>query len=349
MANQDHLTQQEVISLAANIQYHQEMNLKLQTPSPEHGKLSGMLLAGTAFALLSSVDTIFKLMATGHPIYQIIFINGVFALVPVVLWACLTGGTKRLQTTRPLQHLLRGAIAVFSAFCSVFAYSRLPLPDFYSIVFVGPLTVTTLSAFWLKEQVDWTRWTAIILGFIAIFLTVNPLDASLTPKFEHTSYMIGRLAALAGVTCYSLSVLLVRRMRTGETNLTFSFYGYLSALIITSIFWIIKGAPDLTINHIMHLALSGTLAGVASICLMTAYHRTPAALIAPFQYTQLAWGILAGYVFWDHLPTLRLLIGSSVVITCGLFVIYREIKNRDPLTPSPKIPRNAQIQPNSSQ
>src|ERR1700732_4828801 len=107
--------------------------------------LSGMLLAAAAFALLTSVDTIFKLMTAGHPAYQILLINGSFAVIPIITAALLTGGVGRLHTDRPLLHLVRGSVSVASAFFAIYAYSRLPLANFYAIVFTGPLIVTALS------------------------------------------------------------------------------------------------------------------------------------------------------------------------------------------------------------
>src|SRR5690242_13346589 len=100
-------------------------SLMLNNESTEHSAISGMILAAAAFALLTSVDTIFKLISTGHPAYQILFINGLFALVPIMVWVMATGGIVRLRTVRPFQHLARGSTSVMSAFAAIYAYSRL--------------------------------------------------------------------------------------------------------------------------------------------------------------------------------------------------------------------------------
>ena len=71
------------------------------------------------------------------------------------------------------------------------------------------------------------------------------------------------------------------------------------------------------------------LAGISTICLITAYHRTPVSLVAPFQYTQIIWGAVAGYAIWSHMPEVRLVTGAIIVAACGLFVIYREMRGKD--------------------
>ena len=301
----------------------------------ERSSLSGMALAAVAFALLTSVDIIFKLLAIGgHPTFQILLINACFAMIPILLWTLATGGLSRLITARLPQHLARGATAVVSTFAAVYAYSRLPLTDFYAIMFAGPLVVTGLAAFWLGEHIEPARWAAIGLGFIGIIVVTNPLASPLL-KVHHAALnpheaaaLMGRFAAFVSVFCYALSVIMIRRMRGAETNMSFSFYGFLACVLITGALSLLQGAPPMALNDIVRLAVSGTMAGVASICMMTAYHRTPVALVAPFQYTQIIWGALAGYLIWQHVPSHHLMAGSAIVAASGLYVIHREMVGR---------------------
>jgi len=303
------------------------MTMALANPTSASHALTGMVLAAAAFALLTSVDTIFKIVALGHPAYQILFINAFFALIPILVWTFLTGGMVRLQTMRLPQHLVRGSASVMSAFAAIYAYSRLPLTDFYAIVFAGPLIVTAMSAFWLGEKVDPARWLAILVGFMGIMVVANPFDHA--QMVHGSAALLGRFGALISVFCYALSTVMVRRMRQGETNMTFSFYGYLAAILISGTLLVVRGGPAVTANDIVHLSLSGVLAGISSICLMTAYHRTPVALIAPFQYTQIIWGAVAGYLIWKQVPNMHLIGGALIVAASGLFVIYREIRTKE--------------------
>ena len=306
------------------------MALASSKPSSEPGTLSGMMLAAVAFALLTSVDTIFKMIALGdHPSYQILFVNGCFALIPVLTWSMLTGGVGRLRTIRLPQHFARGATSTLSAYAAIYAYSRLPLSNFYAFVFMGPLIVTALSAFWLGERIERERWFAVAVGLIGITV-VTHLFGITSGGTASKEAVAGGFAAMLSVFCYSLSVITVRRMRVSENNLTFSFYGYLSSLSIGGVLYFIFGAPGFSISDIAHLAVSGTLGGIASICLMTAYHRTPVSLVAPFQYTQIIWGAVAGYFIWHHVPDMNLACGAVLVAASGLFVIYREVRVKDP-------------------
>ena len=51
------------------------------------------------------------------------------------------------------------------------------------------------------------------------------------------------------------------------------------------------------------------------------------ALLAPFEYTALVGGALAGYLIWDEVPDRWVAIGATIIIASGLFVVYREVGN----------------------
>jgi drug/metabolite transporter (DMT)-like permease len=55
-----------------------------------------------------------------------------------------------------------------------------------------------------------------------------------------------------------------------------------------------------------------------------ALHLAPASAVSPFYYLMLLWSALLGFAFWGDVPTLSLLIGSSIVVGSGLFLLWRE-------------------------
>ena len=45
-----------------------------------------------------------------------------------------------------------------------------------------------------------------------------------------------------------------------------------------------------------------------------------------FRYTVILWGMLYGYVFFNEVPSANMMVGSSLVVASGLFIIYRQKK-----------------------
>jgi len=68
------------------------------------------------------------------------------------------------------------------------------------------------------------------------------------------------------------------------------------------------------------------LALVGHFCITHAFNLADAAVIAPLEYTALLWAVLWGYWIWSDIPNLQVIIGASIIVFCGLLVVFRETK-----------------------
>ncbi|MFT5193788.1 MAG: drug/metabolite transporter (DMT)-like permease [Candidatus Promineifilaceae bacterium] len=64
--------------------------------------------------------------------------------------------------------------------------------------------------------------------------------------------------------------------------------------------------------------------GIGMVLLATAYRETTVAVLAPFEYFSIFYGLFFGYIFWGEIPTLLMAFGVMLIIGSGLFIIYRE-------------------------
>jgi len=286
-----------------------------------------------AFAMFSVMDALIKWLSAAYPIHQLVFSNAVFALVPVLLWAWRSGGFARLRTRRLGLHVLRGGLGVLGGFLGFYAYSRMPLTDAYAIIFTTPLLITALSVPVLGERVGWRRWSAVVIGFLGVLVMLRP-DGAVVGT--------GPLAAFGAACCSACSILIVRRLSTTESTAGIALYSSLTVATVMGA-WL---AVDHVVPRLADLALfaaAGLIGGSALIVLITAYRRAPAALVAPFQYTQMIWGTLLGLALWGDVPDRWVVLGAAIVAASGLFVLYRETRlGRRPtasLHPSTRPPR----------
>ena len=44
----------------------------------------------------------------------------------------------------------------------------------------------------------------------------------------------------------------------------------------------------------------------------------------------LVWALVIGYLVWGDVPTLALLLGSGIVVACGLFLLWHEARRGRP-------------------
>jgi drug/metabolite transporter (DMT)-like permease len=276
--------------------------------------VSGLGLGALAFGLFSIMDALIKWLSATYPVPQLLVSNALFALIPVGVMIVRRGGLPQLHTRRLGLHLLRGLLGTTAGFLGFFAFSQLPLADAYAIIFATPLLITALSVPILGESVGWRRWSAVLVGFAGVLIMLRPGVAPIGA---------GSLAALGAACASACAILLVRKLSMTETTTSIAFYSNVVAVLLMAVLF----SPTFIVPSVPHLApmaASGLIGGSALLILIAAYRRTPAALVAPFQYTQMVWAIVLGLLFWGDLPETAMLLGASIVAASGLFILYRE-------------------------
>jgi len=275
---------------------------------------AGIGLGALAFALFTVMDALVKWLSAAYPVHELVFSNSLFALLPVLVVSLRRGGLARLRTRRLGLHVLRGLLGAGGGLLAFYAYSQLPLADAYAIIFTTPLIITALSLPVLGEPVGWRRWSAVGVGFIGVLIMLRPGVAPIG---------IGSLATFGAACLSALSILLVRKLGTTESTAGIALYSNLTVAVamipLLPFGGILPSALDLGL-----MAAAGLIGGVALLVLIEAYRRAPAALVAPFQYSQMVWAILIGFAIWGDIPEPAKLIGAAVVAASGLFILYRE-------------------------
>ena len=271
-----------------------------------------MLLAVCMFA---GMDTCMKLLAADFPAMQVAALRSMTSLPLVCAWLLWRGGLRSsLQVRWPL-HFLRAAIGI--VMLSLFAYGvrQLSLAEAYSIFFIGPILITALSVFVLKERVDAARWIAIAVGMAGVLVILRPTGGGMLT--------LGGLAILASAVCYAVSAvsgrILARTDRSEHMVFWLMLMMSIGAGALAAPGWVALRGGDLPLLAV--LAVSGFLAQLA---ITEAFNHGEASVVAPFEYTALAWGVGIDWLMWQTLPDQYTLIGAAIIIGSGLYLIRHE-------------------------
>ena len=271
-----------------------------------------MLGAVVAFSLM---DVCLKLLAPHYPAVQVAALRGLTSLPLVLLWIAFTGGFARVRSRRWHLHLLRGVLAVLMLSSFAFALRDLPLAEAYSLFFVAPLLVTALAVPLLGERVGWRRWVAILIGLAGVLVVLRPDAARMSN--------LGSVAVLVAAVSYALSAITVRVLgRTESTqSMVFWMISLLTIFAIASAWnhWVQVRFEDSPI--LLTLAISGALGQYA---ITEAFKHSDASIVAPFDYTALIWGIGFDWLIWHTTPDRMMLIGASIIVASGLYLIRRD-------------------------
>ena len=122
---------------------------------------------------------------------------------------------------------------------------------------------------------------------------------------------------------YALSVITLRRLAQTDTteSMVFSFAVLLS---VGAGLLAIPGWVPLQLSDWPYMLGVGLTGAIAQGLITTAFRHAPASVITPFEYTALVWGVILDLVIWHVLPSGVTLVGGSVVIGAGLYIIHRE-------------------------
>ena len=268
-----------------------------------------------AVGALSLMDACIKVLAPHYSALQIASIRGLSALPFIIAWVGFRGGYRQLVHVRFPLHVVRAIVGIMALVTFTYALRHLPLATAYSIFFVAPLIITILAVVILKEQVDWTRWLAIAVGFCGVLVVLRPTAAG--------ALTISGLAVLACATCYATSAIMVRIL--GRTDSTESMMFWLMMLVAV-------GAGVLAFPSWRPIepddwrAIAGIAAfgSLGQFALTEAFKIGEASFIAPFEYTALAWGVGLDWFVWKTIPTPVTLLGAFVIIASGLYLVRRE-------------------------
>ncbi len=275
-----------------------------------------ILFVTAAVALLTFQDAVIKWLLERYPLMEIMFIRSLAMLPAIVAIAAATGQLRRLRTRRIGAHALR-VVLNFLAFVTYFAALRLmPLADTLAIVFSAPVFIVVFGALLLREKVGPWRWTAVLIGFAGVLVMIRPG----TGMFGWPAFL-----ALLSSVFYALWMLTTRTMAAGESSIGMLFYAALSFAVVGAVAapfqWVTPSGADLAVLLGVGMV---TMAGL--LLLIVGYRLAPASLLAPFDYTSMAWAVLLGYAVWGDVPGPWVIAGTVLVIAAGLIIVEREAR-----------------------
>lgn len=277
--------------------------------------LRGVLCMLAAVATFALMDTGMKLLAAHYPPTQVAALRGLASWPFIVVWVLVAGGPGQLLRVRWSLHLLRGLLAVAMLATFAYALKRMPLAEAYALFFVAPLLVTALAVPFLGERVGWRRWSAIGVGLVGTLVILRPTGQGMLS--------LSGLAMLASALAYAISAVSVRLLGKTDTTQAMVFWMLtMLAVFATLLAWpewrSIRGADAWLLAGI---GLSGA---IGQYCVTEAFRNTPAAIVAPLEYTALVWALLIDWTLWRTFPDTVTFVGAGIIVASGLYLLRRE-------------------------
>jgi drug/metabolite transporter (DMT)-like permease len=293
----------------------------MPAPTREEVRRGIAYMAASVF-MFSMVNALVKWQVATYPVNEVVFFRCLFSLIPCLVLVAMGGGLRVLRTNRLREHVGRAIVQFAGMTCIFTAFGMMPLADAVAITFSSPLFLTVLSIPLLGEKVGPYRWGAVLVGFVGVLVMVHPGSGTVG---------LGALLALANAFLSASVTIAMRRMSLTEPSATLVTYQVVVTTILAALLlptgWVAPRWADLPA-----LATIGLCSGVGQYWWTQAFRFAPAAICAPFSYSQMIWALGLGFLVWGDVPGPALVLGAVIVAASGLFILYRETIRRTPAT-----------------
>jgi drug/metabolite transporter (DMT)-like permease len=182
----------------------------------------GAALMVASMAGFAINDALVKTLADTMPVYQVMFLRGLFASAFLILLALQAGALWPTVAPADRKRIIWRTLSEIGATsCFLSAVFNMPLANATAILQTLPLAVTLGAAIFLREQVGWRRYSAILVGFAGVLIIFRPGIEGFN------AYSVSALVAVAFIVVRDLTT---RGLSTGVPSL---FVALVSAIAIT--------------------------------------------------------------------------------------------------------------------
>ena len=261
-----------------------------------------MICAGFFFACM----TFFVRLAGNLPTMQKAFFrNAVAVIIAVIMLARSEGGLKIKKNSWP-GLFMRSFCGTVGLICNFYAVDHLNIADANILNKLSPFFAILMSYFVLKEKANKVEWLCVATAFTGALFVVKP-----SFSMEFVNAMIGVLGGFGAGVAYTF----VRKLgKQGERGPVIVMVFSAFSCICTLPFFIFQYEP-MSAQQWMILILAGCSAAGGQIFITKAYTKAPAV----FDYTQVIFAALLGFVFLGQIPDWMSVIGYIIIIGSAVF------------------------------
>ena len=302
----------------------------------------GILFILTGMALFSIQDSLIKYIFEDAALYELYFGRTLTALILLALYLKITSQKLVMKTYYPLLTTVRVICFFFgfSFFYISLTYMSLAMAN--ALFFSSPFFISILAIVFLGEKVGIRRWLAITVGFLGVYIVLNP-------NFENFDYT--KLAPVACALFYAISMTITKITSDKDSVFSQMFHLYIGAIGISIIFFIFTGKGQFntfsnpTLQFILRewftnptfswpfIIIMGLVASLSFYFVFSAYSIASPSVVSLFEYSLIIWSIIIGYLLFNDIPTVRTFIGVALIIGAGVYIYIRE-KARDQMIAS---------------
>ena len=265
------------------------------------------------FVILDSVGfslmNFFVKLSGDLPAMQKAFFRNAIALIVSIIVLAGTREKFRIKRESWPWLILRSIFGSLGIFCNFWALSRLTIADASILNKMSPFFAIIMSIFILHELPGVFEWFCVAAAFAGTLFVVKP-----TAGLASIPAVIGLAGGFFAGTAYTFVRFLGRKGERGPVIVMF-FSAFSCLAFLPSLLF---HYHPMTAAQVLSLLGAGISASLGQLCVTKAYSLAPAKEISVFDYSQVLFAAICGFLFLGEIPDMFSRIGYVIIIGTAL-------------------------------
>ncbi len=214
--------------------------------------------------------------------------------------------------------LIRSAAGTMGILCNFYAVDHLVLSDASMLNKMSPFFAILFSLIFLKEKISLFQISAVAAAFFGCIFIIKPsfINMELIPA------IIGFLGGISAGGAYTA----VRYLGSKGEKGPFIVFFFSAFSCIVTLPYLILNYHNMTLNQFAFLMLAGLSAAGGQFSITAAYCHAPAKEISIYDYSQIIFSAVLGFVIFYQTPDKWSILGYIIIIASAVIMfIYNNI------------------------
>jgi drug/metabolite transporter (DMT)-like permease len=283
--------------------------------------LIAVLLTLSGLFLLDCMGIAIKYLRNDYPASLLSVYRNIFGMIPCFIVLYFSSDWHKKGRVIYIKQwrlgLFRGTFGSLAQICLYTSYLYLPFALVATMEYSGPMMITLLSIPILGEKFGLWKMTAVISGFVGILFIIQPW----TNDFDFF-ILLPILAALGYSLVRVTSLLFSNDVPTPLINI----YGQAGTILTSFLILIIFNSwtPFKSLEDFLIIFFMGLVGGSGTMLVIYGSRKAELSKIMPFDYIEILFALMLGWIFFQEWPVDRLLPGVLFIIAGGLIIIWRQ-------------------------
>ena len=274
------------------------------SPAPAANRTKGILFILSA-AFFFSLMTVFVRLSGDVPPMQKAFFRNIVAAFLAAFILMRSGEKFYIPRTSLMDMFLRCSIGTMGILCNFWAVDHMRIADANILNKLSPFFAILMSIFILKERPNRVEWLSVLLAFIGAAFVAKP-----GAGIASFPALVAILGGFTAGTAYTY----VRKLGLSSVKgpvIVFSFSVFSTLILLPNI---LLNYHPMSVKQFVFLVLAGCSAAIAQLSVTAAYQNAPARDISVFDYSQVVYAAMFGFLLWGEIPDAWSFLGYAIII-----------------------------------